>query len=225
MEIAIAAVTVVVRKTCVMKNDSMDASSSKTGKKNKRMLVILICALIAIAIAGVYLVKNREKDNIADAEETLVGNRVDVVSAEVSNSGQAGQMDEAIFALDATEDFDLDKILSYGMPVIIDFGSDSCIPCKEMAPALAALNEELRGKAIVKFVDIWKNPDAANGIPLRVIPTQFFFDAEGNPYVPNEQDTGFILYKHQETGAHVFTAHEGGMEKDDILAVLEGMGL
>ncbi|OLN32939.1 Thioredoxin [Desulfosporosinus metallidurans] len=40
---------------------------------------------------------------------------------------------------------------------MIDFGADSCVPCKEMAPVLKKLNTEMQGKAIVKFVDVWKN--------------------------------------------------------------------
>ncbi len=51
-----------------------------------------------------------------------------------------------------------------GFPIIIDFGADSCIPCKEMAPVLKKLNEEWQGKVIVKFVDVWKYPDAADSI-------------------------------------------------------------
>jgi thioredoxin 1 len=49
------------------------------------------------------------------------------------------------------------EIKSYGVPFVIDFGSDSCIPCKEMAPVLETLHEEFQGKAIVHFVDVWKN--------------------------------------------------------------------
>lgn len=49
---------------------------------------------------------------------------------------------------------DLDKIKSYKIPFVIDFGSDQCIPCKQMAPVLETLNKEWQGKAIVQFVDV-----------------------------------------------------------------------
>ena len=177
----------------------MDKDNTKEKKRKALLLKILVPVLIAIAIVGVYIIKN--------------------------NSQTTNDIDQVAFALDATEDFDLDEILSYGLPVIIDFGSDSCIPCKEMVPALKKLNEDLKGKAIVKFVDVWKNADAAAAIPLRVIPTQFFFDKDGKPYVPDNKDSAFIMYLNQETGEHVFTAHEGGMKKDDILAVLKELGV
>ena len=88
------------------------------------------------------------------------------------------------FVLEVTEGLDIEALKSYGLPIIIDFGADSCITCKEMAPVLKELNQDLRGEAIVKFVDVWKYPELAEGYPVRVIPTQIFIDAEGNPHVP-----------------------------------------
>jgi thioredoxin 1 len=95
-----------------------------------------------------------------------------------------------------------------------------------MAPVLKELNEELRGKAIVKFVDVGKNPDAGRVVPLRVIPTQFFFDKDGKPYALSESaDQYWVMYSAKDTNEHVFTAHEGGMTKDEILAVLKELGV
>ena len=71
---------------------------------------------------------------------------------------------------------------------MIDFGADSCIPCKEMAPVLKELNEELRGKVIIKFVDVWKYQSLAEGYPISVIPTQVFFDKDGKPYTPKDPE-------------------------------------
>ena len=82
------------------------------------------------------------------------------------------------FVLAATE-INLEKLKSYGLPIIIDFGADECIPCKEMAPVLKKLNKEWQGKVIVKFVGVWKYPNAAADFPVQMIPTQFFFNAQG----------------------------------------------
>jgi thioredoxin 1 len=95
-----------------------------------------------------------------------------------------------------------------------------------MAPVLKELNEELRGKAIVKFVDVWKNPDAAKDIPLKTIPTQFFFDKNGRAYVPQLSGIKFKKHYSQEAENEIlFAAHEGGLDKDQILAVFEEMGI
>lgn len=202
-------------------------------KKKALLLKILIPVLIVIAIVGIYVIKNNEQKSgsngqtVENTEQTETSQQPDqnIGQAETDNPQIASNVDEAAFGLDATDDFDLEKILSLGLPVIIDFGSDSCIPCKQMAPTLEELNEELQGKVIVKFVDVWKNADAAAEIPLRVIPTQFFFDKDGNPYVSSDENSAFIMYEHKDTGEHLFTAHEGPMEKEDILAVFEEMGV
>lgn len=182
----------------IVMNKQID-NESKDVKRKSQLLKILIPVLIVIAVIGVYFIKNNGQDT------------VNYTTSE--------------FDLDATEDFDLEKILSHGLPIMIDFGSDSCIPCKAMEPILEELNEELRGKAIVKFVDVWKNPDAAQNMPLRVIPTQLFFDKDGKPYVPDTDDGSFIMYGSEDTGQHLYTMHEGGMEKDQILEIMKELGV
>lgn len=66
-----------------------------------------------------------------------------------------------------------------GTVAMVDLGAKSCIPCKMMAPILAELKEEYRGRAAVIFIDIWENPDAARRFGVQVIPTQIFYDREG----------------------------------------------
>ena len=75
-------------------------------------------------------------------------------------------------------------------------------------------------------MDVWKNKDLAKGYPLRVIPTQFFFDKDGKPFTPSDaQKSQMILFATQEPKEHLFTAHEGGMTRDQLLAVLGEMGV
>ena len=40
------------------------------------------------------------------------------------------------FDLNVTEAVDFDKLTSKGLPVIVDYGAEQCIPCKNMAPVL-----------------------------------------------------------------------------------------
>lgn len=69
--------------------------------------------------------------------------------------------------------------IASGRPSVVDFGARSCIPCKRMAPILEQLNRELKGKANVVFVDVWKDGSFANKYRIQMIPTQLFFDARG----------------------------------------------
>jgi thioredoxin 1 len=125
-----------------------------------------------------------------------------------------------------TTPIDFNALRSSGLPVIIDFGADSCIPCKEMAPVLADLNTSLQGKAIIKFVDVWKYRELSEGVPLKVIPTQVFFDSTGKPFNPPDTvQLPFNRYSRNDTKEHMFTAHEGGLDKQQLLAILKEMGM
>lgn len=121
----------------------------------------------------------------------------------------------------------MEEVTAHGLPIIIDFGADSCIPCKEMAPVLVKLNEEMQGKAVIQFVDVWKNTEAANDFPVQVIPTQVFVNADGTPYVPSDDlaVSGFKMYSTRDTGEHVFTVHEGGLTEEQMRLILTDMGV
>ncbi|MCX7749135.1 MAG: thioredoxin family protein [Clostridia bacterium] len=180
-----------------MSNENV--TSSKKGMAIKIIIpVLLVCVLV-----GIWVVKNNKKD-----------------------TAPLSSVENTDFALHVTEKLDLEKLKSYKVPIIIDFGSDSCIPCKLMAPVLKELNTEMQGKAIIRFVDVWKYKDLAEGYPISVIPTQIFIDANGKPYKPKNPDALELKqYTSKDTGEHVFTAHEGGLTKDQMLSVLKEMGV
>lgn len=130
------------------------------------------------------------------------------------------------FALHVKEALDMEQLKSYGLPIMIDFGADYCAPCREMAPVLVKLNKELQRKAIIKFIDVGKYPELVEGYPVRVIPTQIFFDKDGKPYKPSDpQGMQMKLYTQRDTNKHVFTVHEGVMTEEMILTVLKEMGM
>ena len=42
------------------------------------------------------------------------------------------------------QDFD-EKVLNSSLPVLVDFYSDSCVPCKRLAPVLGTVEDEKAG--------------------------------------------------------------------------------
>lgn len=94
-------------------------------------------------------------------------------------------------------------IQGQALPRFVDLGSDACAACKKMAPIIDALREEYRGRVEVVFIDARKDPDAGKPYALRLIPTQVFFDAEGNEVFRHE---GFFSREEIE---QVFTEHFG----------------
>jgi thioredoxin 1 len=89
-----------------------------------------------------------------------------------------------------------------GLPRLVDLGSGTCIPCKMMAPVLEELKKDYTGRLEVVFIDLRDDPDAAARYKVQLIPTQIFYD-------PNGQE----LFR-----------HEGFFAKDDILAQWKELG-
>lgn len=177
--------------------------------KKTTLLRILVPAVIVLAVAGIWFLKNG-------------------AGAGAGKPGQAVASDNPDFALNITGTVDLEKMKSYGLPILIEFGADDCPPCKEMAPIIEALNSELQGRAIVRFADVWKDPSLAQDFPLTVIPTQMFIDSTGRPFMPSDPDAIGIdlnIYEDTTTDEHAFTTHEGIVSKNTLLAVLEEMGM
>ena len=66
-----------------------------------------------------------------------------------------------------------------GMVTMVDLGAAACIPCKLMAPILRKLEKVYKEKAAIIFIDVWKYRDQAQRFGIRAIPTQIFFNKEG----------------------------------------------
>ena len=165
--------------------------------KSKCIVVVLVVFLIL----SVWLVKNQSEKGISSNSQA---------ESELPDSVGAEELDTSEFALNVTTELDMEQLKSYGLPIIIDFGADTCDPCKEMAPVLKELNESLRGKAIIKFVDVWKHEELGGNFPLQVIPAQFFFDKDGKPYSPSAFiGIKFTKYDRNDNNEHIYTVHEG----------------
>ena len=96
-----------------------------------------------------------------------------------------------------------DQLVTKNLPMLIDLGSDECIPCKEMAPILEELKTEYAGKFKVEFMDVHIDPVLTTVYNIKLIPTQIFFDASGKE-----------LFR-----------HEGFYSKEDILSKWKELGL
>ncbi len=89
-----------------------------------------------------------------------------------------------------------------GLPMLLDFGLGFCIPCKKMAPDLAALHTELTGRVLVRFNDLRKEETLAQEYRIRVMPTQVYLDGRGSEVA----------------------RHEGYASKADMLAKMKELG-
>lgn len=90
-----------------------------------------------------------------------------------------------------------------GVVTMIDLGAKKCIPCKMMAPIMVELEKEYQDRAAIVFIDVWENPGAGKKFGIRVIPTQIFYDVNGNEIL----------------------RHEGFLDKNAIVAELTKLGV
>ena len=187
-------------------------------EKKKLILKIIVPLMIVAVVVGMWVIKNSsEKEDIVDNQKR------DEQMQDIPE-----ELQSADFSLNATEQIDFASLSEYGLPIIADYGSDSCIPCKEMAPVLEAMNKEFAGKAFIKFTDVWKYQDAADNVPVQVIPTQVLFTADGTPFVPSDelqQEIEFVMYSDRESGEHIFTVHQGGLTEEQFCKILKEMGV
>ena len=154
--------------------------------KNKKIITVLLLVIICVVIAGIYFTKNPVSGEKNQPEVQLQQTKPD--ESQQADTEKADSEDTAAdFSLDVSEMIDYEALAAYELPIIVDYGSDSCIPCKQMAPVLEKMNEEMQGKTFIKFVDVWKYPDAAGNVPVQVIPTQILVNADGSPFVPSEE--------------------------------------
>ncbi|NNE58617.1 MAG: thioredoxin [Hellea sp.] len=70
--------------------------------------------------------------------------------------------------------FDADVIGSE-TPVLVDFWAEWCAPCKQIAPALEEVSDELSGKVTIAKVNIDDDPDTPSKFHVRAIPTLMIF--------------------------------------------------
>ncbi|MFC1983873.1 thioredoxin family protein [Chloroflexota bacterium] len=97
----------------------------------------------------------------------------------------------------------LTQVLGNGKPTLAEFGSSTCIPCKEMKPILEELAKEYKEKLNVVIVEVYDHMDLTRQYQIMTIPTQIFFDSNG-----------------KEIARHI-----GFWAKEEIIAQLKKMGI
>ena len=93
--------------------------------------------------------------------------------------------------------------LASGKPVLVDFGANSCVPCRQLRPILKDVRNEYSGKAEVLVIDVYKYQTLAKEHKITLIPTLIFFDSKG-----------------KETFRHM-----GVLDKEKIVAKLKEIGM
>lgn len=175
-------------------------------KKGIVLSVILSILLIIIAIMST------QKHNIR-----INGNKTE---------GGLAENDIALDIAYKTE-LDLEELKSYKLPILIQIGNAKNEDCIRMQADIEELNKQVRGKAVIKLVDINSYSqilDGTNG-SINNIPTQVFINQDGTPL----KSAGSELFGYKEIkseeGEHIYTIHEGDLTLDEMKELLVKMGM
>jgi thioredoxin 1 len=80
--------------------------------------------------------------------------------------------DDILTLSDATFD---ETLAGSDTPVLVDFWAEWCGPCKMIAPTLAEIASEQRGKLTIGKLNVDDNPDTARRFDVMSIPTLLVF--------------------------------------------------
>ncbi|KPK95183.1 MAG: hypothetical protein AMJ94_00500 [Deltaproteobacteria bacterium SM23_61] len=94
------------------------------------------------------------------------------------------------------------QAIKSGKPLLVDFGANSCMPCRQLRPILKEIEKELAEKARILIIDVYEYKDLAREYRVQLIPTLIFFDK-----------TGKEMYR-----------HVGAWDKDSIVEKLKEAG-
>jgi len=114
---------------------------------------IVVIAVLIVVVAAVLIFKFAESDQAIEQQSVN------------SSSNIVAQVNEPV---------------EEPHPILVDLGSDKCIPCQMMEPVLEELRKEYEGKLDVVFINIRTDYEEAEKYSIQVIPTQIFYSPAGD---------------------------------------------
>jgi thioredoxin 1 len=107
----------------------------------------------------------------------------------------------AVLQINTAEAFD-NQVLHATRPVLVDFYSTSCPPCRKLSPTIERLAEQYSGRALVCKVDVTRLPQLATRYGIQGIPTVLFLK-------DGQQVHGLVGVHPQEAYAKVLDSLQG----------------
>ena len=216
----------------------------------KRIVQIAAVIVIIAVLAVIYIVKQNNVsealsepvvnldisegsagsiETVAEAVPVSADASVSDIAAADDESSSEGLQDTAAQAepLFVTE-IDEEALRSSGLPVMIQFFSTTCIPCMSMMDDLRAFYAENYGRVKVIALNVNEYPEAAMMYPVSVVPTQLFFTADGENYIPSDRIRAsvgnFAAYTYRDTGEIAYVVHQGILTQSQMKRITDEAG-
>lgn len=222
---------------------------AKLTAMKKRIVQIVAVMVIIAVLAVIYIVKQNNvsealsepvvnldiSEGSADSMETVAGavpvsdgtSVSDIAAADESASDGVHDTAAQAEPLFVTE-IDEDALRSSGLPVMIQFFSTTCIPCMSMMDDLRAFYAENYGRVKVIALNVNEYPEAAMMYPVSVVPTQLFFTADGENYIPSDRIRAsvgnFAAYTYRDTGEIAYVVHQGILTQSQMKRITDEAG-
>lgn len=97
---------------------------------------------------------------------------------------------EHVVHISSAQEFS-DTVLQSKLPVLVDFYSDACGPCRRLSPTIGELAGEFVGRALIAKVNVNVLPDLAGRYQISGVPAVLF-------YVDGQEATRIVGYNPKE---------------------------
>lgn len=185
--------------------------------KIKKIISIILIIVVVGILFGIYTYKNKSNqstENNRIVSEAQDGSKSNSSSNDGGNSNNSIETDEPI---------DYDGIVKEGKSLILIFGSEDCIACRQLKPVMEKLSDKYEGKIYIKYVDIVKHPDFYDNYKFQYIPSLIFFKNDGTPYIPSKEyidEYNFEIAK-DDSGNAKYTLHQGALPQEILENIIQ----
>ena len=183
----------------------------------KKIISIILILVVVGILFGIYTYKNKSNqstENNRIVSEAQDGSKSNSSSNDSGNSNNSIETDEPI---------DYDGIVKEGKSLILIFGSEDCIACRQLKPVMEKLSDKYEGKIYIKYVDIVKHPDFYDNYKFQYIPSLIFFKNDGTPYIPSKEyidEYNFEIAK-DDSGNAKYTLHQGALPQEILENIIQ----
>lgn len=77
--------------------------------------------------------------------------------------------------LELTSDNFQKQVIESRIPVLVDFWTATCGPCRRLAPIVDDLSKEVAGQYLIGKIDVWDEPELAAQYRVSALPTLLIF--------------------------------------------------